>query len=456
MSFKLKTRCGVIAGARCKVPGVVAFKGIRYATAGRWEYPQLVTSWEGEYDATQYGPCCWQSRALESEEIQRKSLYYKEFREGDTYDYSEDCLFLNIWIPETVRKGSKLPVLVYIHGGAFQGSCGHEKPFDDPVWPTRGIIAVTLNYRVGPLGFACFEEAAEKDGHTGNYGLYDQMAALQWIQDNIEAFGGDPKKVTLMGQSAGAMSVQHHCLSPLTHGLFARAVMVSGGGWLRKFPVKPAQKQFDFWDEVMEELECETLDQLREVPIEKLLKIWQTQAKRRRGVWGHCGPCQDGAFIPADPIKQLRAGQEKNIPYMVGSTSRDMIRGRLARVARHYCADQAREGKRSSFAWFFDRKLPGDKRGAFHASDLWYWFGTLGNCWRPMTEKDELLSEQMVSYLTNFARCGDPNGHPLPMWEASRPTSRKVLRIGEKETRMSRVSNIRLALSSLWSFITGR
>lgn len=453
MAYLIKTPCGIVQGTKSSIPGVVAFKGIRYATAARWEYPQLVTSWDGVYDASQYGPCCWQNRAFESEE---GSFYYREFREGDSYTYSEDCLFLNIWIPETVTKGSQLPVLVYIHGGAYLGGCGHEKPFRDPIWPTKGVIAVTLNYRVGPLGFACIAEAAEESGHGGNYGLFDQMAALQWIQNNIAAFGGDPKKVTIMGQSAGAMSVQHHCLSPLTYGLFSRAVMSSGGGWLRNFPVKPIEKRYEFWDGVMEEAGCESLQQLRELDVEELFRAWRTEAKRNRHVWSHCGPCIDGAFIEENPIRQLRAGREKNIPYMVGSTSRDMIRGRLARVARHYCADQAREGKRSSFAWFFDRKLPGDKRGAFHASDLWYWFGTMQNCWRPMEEKDLILSAQMVDYLTNFAKCGDPNGHPLPMWEACRPTSRRVLRIGEKETRMGWVSNIRLAFSSLWSAITRR
>ena len=456
MAYLIKTPCGIVQGTACAVPGVVAFKGIRYATAGRWEYPKQITAWEGIYDATRYGNCCWQDWAFQTEDHRRESPNFREFQEGDSYTYSEDCLFLNIWVPETVKKGSQLPVLVYIHGGAYVKGCGHEKPFDDPVWPTKGVIAVTLNYRVGPLGFACFREAELEAGHAGNYGLYDQLTALQWIRDNIAAFGGDPKKVTLMGQSAGAMSVQHHCLSPLTYGLFSRAVMVSGGGWLREFPVKTVDKRYAFWDDVMTEAGCDSLEALRKLPMEELFNAWHGAADRKRGVWDHCGPCVDGTFIEDDPIRQLRAGHEKNIPYMVGSTSRDIIRAKLARVARHYCADQAREGKRSSFAWFFDRKLPGDNRGAFHSSDLWYWFGTLRNCWRPMEDKDNALSAQMVSYLTNFAKCGDPNGHPLPMWEAGRPTSHRVLRIGQKETHMGHVSDIRLALSSLWSAIIRR
>lgn len=454
MAYMIKTPCGVIQGTACSMPGVVAFKGIRYATAGRWEYPRQVTGWDGVYDASRYGACCWQDSAFAYEEQQRPQ--HQEFWPGDGVTYSEDCLFLNIWIPETVKKDSRLPVLVYIHGGGYIAGCGNERPFDDPVWPVKGIIAVTLNYRVGPLGFACFQEAAQEAGHAGNYGLYDQLTALQWIQDNISAFGGDPRKVTLMGQGTGAMSVQHHCLSPLTYGLFSRAVMASGGGWLREFPVRAAGKRFGFWSDVMAQAGCASAEAMRQLDVEELFSAWHAAAKRRRGVWHHCGPCIDGTFIEYDPVKQLRAGQEKNIPYMVGSTSRDIIRGKLARVARHYCADQAREGKRSSFAWFFDRKLPGDRRGAFHGSDLWYWFGTAGKCWRPMDDKDLALSDQMVSYLMNFARCGDPNGHPLPMWEASRPTSRRVLRIGQKQTRMGRVSNIRLLCSTVWSWIIRR
>lgn len=456
MAYLIKTPCGVIQGTACSVPGVVAFKGIRYAVAGRWEYPKQVTAWEGVYDASRYGASCWQPRAMQWEEERSNRHHNREFDTGIEAAYSEDCLFLNIWIPATVKKGSRLPVLVYIHGGGFVEGSGNDLPFDDPVWPTKDVIAVTLNYRVGPFGFACLEEAEQEAGHTGNYGLYDQMTALQWVRDNIAAFGGDPKKVTLMGQGTGAMSVQHHCLSELTYGLFSRAVMASGGGWLREFPVKPVRKQYDFWQGVMETAGCSTLEQLRQLSAEELLEVWKAAAKRKKAVWEHCGPCIDGAFIAADPIGQLRAGREKNIPYMLGSTSRDIIRGKLARVARHYCADQAREGKRSSFAWFFDRKLPDDKQGAIHGSDLWYWFGTLEKCRRLMEDKDYALSKQMVSYLTNFAKCGDPNGHPLPMWEASRPTSRRVLRVGQKETRMGWVSNIRLLFSSLWSKITRR
>ena len=188
MNTIITTPCGKIAGIEKE--GIVAYKGIRYATAARFEYPQIVTKWENIYDATEYKHCSYQPRSFYNEEENlKKVFYYNEFRKGETYTYSEDCLFLNIWTPANAEK---LPVLIYIHGGGFVGGCGHEKHFDGPIWPTKGVIGVTINYRLGPLGFICLPELKEKDGHTGNYGLYDQYTAIKWIKENIEAFGGDP------------------------------------------------------------------------------------------------------------------------------------------------------------------------------------------------------------------------------------------------------------------------
>ena len=169
MKYLIKTPCGELCGTATNKEGVIAYKGIRYATAGRFEYPREVTSWEGVYDATQYGACAYQPRAFyNEEEMPKKIFYYNEFRRGETYEYSEDCLFLNVFAPEK-KSEEKLPVLVYIHGGGFTGGCGHEKHFDVPVWPQKGMIGVTLNYRLGPLGFAVLPELKEEAGYTGNY-----------------------------------------------------------------------------------------------------------------------------------------------------------------------------------------------------------------------------------------------------------------------------------------------
>lgn len=215
MSFERTTPCGVISGTACQWPGITAYKGIRYATAGRWEFPIPVTHWDGVYDATQYGACCYQPRAFYDEAAAPgKAFYYNEFRKGETYTYSEDCLFLNIWAPADAAPEDRLSVIFYIHGGGFTGGCGHEKHFDGPVWPTKGCVAVTINYRLGPMGFVCLPELADEAGSTGNYALLDQLAALQWVRANISAFGGDANNITIMGQSAGAMSVQQLVLSP--------------------------------------------------------------------------------------------------------------------------------------------------------------------------------------------------------------------------------------------------
>ena len=220
MEYLVNTPCGPVKGSSCAVPGVAAFKGIRYAMAGRWEYPKIVTGWNGIYDATAYGACSYQPRAFYDEEQNKKKyFYYNEFRKGETYSYSEDCLFLNVFTPENLKEDAKLPVLVYIHGGGFTGGCGHEKHFDGPVWPAKGIIGVTINYRLGPMGFVCLPELKQEAGFTGNYGLYDQigtrydgMATKPAVGDTITVFGvagnykgtAQIKNATLIAYTAAA------------------------------------------------------------------------------------------------------------------------------------------------------------------------------------------------------------------------------------------------------------
>ncbi len=435
METVIMTPCGPIRGTACRLEGVRAYKGIRYATAGRWEYPVQVKYWEGVYDATAYGHCSYQPRAFYNEEENLKKIfYYNEFRRGETYTYSEDCLFLNVWTPETASAGDKLPVLLYIHGGGFTGGCGHEKHFDDPVWPTKGVIAVTINYRLGPMGFVCLPQLKEEAGHTGNYGLYDQMTAMQWVRDNIGAFGGDPDRITIMGQSAGAMSVQQHCLSPLTEGLFHQAVMSSGGGVSKLLAAAPAEKSYDFWQACMKTAGCETLGQFRAISPEALFQAWQETKKTHKG--GGCFPCIDGQFVVDSASAIAARGGQKQIPYMAGTTSEDMMPPMLFSMAKAWCVSQTKP----SYTWFFDRQLPGDDCGAWHSSDLWYWFGTLANCWRPMEQKDADLSEQMVNYLCNFVRSADPNGQGLAMWEPTGPGRAPALLLGEKDTHMGKPS----------------
>ncbi len=447
MDYLVNTPCGQLRGCAGRVSGTVAYKGIRYATAGRWQYPQAVTSWDGIYDATQYGACSYQPRAFYDEaKMPEKAFYYNEFRKGESYAYSEDCLFLNIYAPDTAKPGDQLPVLVYIHGGGFTGGCGHEKHFDGPVWPAKGVIGVTLNYRLGPLGFAVLPELKDETGATGNYGLYDQLEALKWVQRNIAAFGGDPENVTIMGQSAGAMSVQQHCMSPLTDGLFKRAVMSSGGGVSKMLSAAGPEKAYLFWQALMEKTECVTLTEFRALPPAELFAAWKELRKTMKG--GGCFPCMDGRFIVGTGTDLLSAGRQKQIAYMAGATSQDMMPPIIYSMAKNWCAAQ----KVPSYTWFFDRQLPGDKNGAWHSSDLWYWFGTLENCWRPMTEKDHALSDQMTDYLVNFCKTGDPNGPGLPAWQPAATKAKTALCLGEKPTAVRDPGMLKM----VWTMLTNK
>lgn len=397
----ISTRCGEIKGTVSD--GAADFKGIRYATCKRWTYPELVTQWEGVYDATSYGNCSYQPRAFYNEEENPgKIFYYNEFRKGESYTYDEDCLFLNIRTPENATRESKLPVLIYIHGGGFTGGCGHEKHFDGPVWVKHGVVSVTINYRLGPMGFLCLPELKEEAGHTGNYGLYDQITAIEWVKNNISAFGGDGDKITIMGQSAGAMSVQHLCQTDYTDGLFRAAVMSSGVG-MGSFMTGTPEKKYDFWKEVMKNTGAESLEEFRNVSAEVIFREW----KKVKGSAMSAIPVKDGILIKDKP-------SVKNISYLVGSTSHDMAPAILYQMTKNWAR------KNDAYMWLFERMLPGDDKGAWHSSDLWYWFGTLKNCWRPFEETDYCISENMVSYLCNFIKCGNPNGNGLAQWNKCR------------------------------------
>ena len=442
----IMTKCGEIRGTTCQWEDVVAYKGIRYATAGRWEYPKQVTHWEGIYEATTYGNCSYQPRAFyNEEEVVEKVFYYNEFRKGETYTYDDDCLFLNIWVPKTATPTSELPVIFYIHGGGYTGGCGHEKHFDGPVWPTKGVIAVTCNYRLGPMGYMCLPELKEEAGHTGNYGLYDQITALQWVRDNIREFGGNPDNITVMGQSAGGMSVLNLCVSPLTDGMFAKAVMNSGGGVSKLMDSKTTtEDRYEFWEQVLKVAGCKNLEELRQLDIAKLFDAWKTVKKSSLKYGMAAAPCIDGIALTESGLATAERGAQKDIPYMMGSTSHDVAPPIIAGMASDWCVRQEQQKKQPSYCWFFDRMLPGDTHGAWHSSELWYFFGTLRNGWRPFTEHDYAISDVITTYLCNFAKTGNPNGEGLFEWKPTTAKHKKVLVWGEKMAHMGKPSKLKL------------
>lgn len=440
MPDSIMTKCGEIKGTTCQWDGVIAYKGIRYATARRWEYPTIVTHWDGVYEANKYGNCSYQPRAFyNEEEVIEKVFYYNEFRKGETYHYDDDCLFLNIWTPDTATAESKLPVIFYIHGGGFVGGCGHEKHFDGPVWPTKDVVAVTCNYRLGPMGYMCLPELEEEAGHTGNYGMFDQIAALQWVRDNITAFGGNPDNITIMGQSAGAMSVTNLCLSPLTDGMFAKAVMNSGGGVHKLMDNSATTKdRYEFWEKVMEDTGCKSVAQLRVLDAEKLFASFTKWKKSSPKYAMIASPCVDGLALLASNMTQAKQGLAKKIPYMMGSTSEDMMPPFMAVMAKDWCV------REDGYCWYFDRQLPGDENGAWHSSELWYFFGTLANGWRPFTEHDYTISDAMVTALCNFAKTGNPNNPEEDTWKETTKNQKQIMLWGEKLPHMGKPSTFKM------------
>ena len=430
MNKIISTPCGEIKGILDN-DGIGVFKGIRYATAERWTYPEEVSRWDGIYDATHYGNCSYQPRAFYNEEENLgKVFYYNEFRKGERYTYDEDCLFLNIWTPKDANENSRLPVLVYIHGGGFTGGCGHEKHFDGPVWAKKGVISVTINYRLGPMGFVCLPQLEKESGHSGNYGLFDQVTAIKWVKNNISAFGGDGDKITIMGQSAGAMSIQHLCQSDLTDGLFVGAVMSSGVGF-GSFMTSTPEKNCSFWQEVMQKSGAKTLEEFRRISPEKLFECW----KSTKGKGMATTPVVDGVLIK-------KGAKPKNIPYMVGTTSHDIAPAIFHTMTKKWAV------KNNAYLWHFSRNLPGDDKGAWHSSDLWYWFGTLKNCWRPMESRDYCLSDEMSSYLCNFVKSGKPYGTGLTEWEKC-TDNKTIMRFSDDDTSMGKVNMKKLIKTTL-------
>ena len=424
----LKTDCGTLRGAadaRC-----VRFLGVPFAKAERFAYAKTVDEWNGVLDATKPGPACPQNRAVhEHLENSTRRFYKREYREGLAFTYDEDCLNLNIYAPQDAKNA---PVILYFYGGGFDSGINWESPFDGAALAERGIVTVFANYRVGILGYLCHEELKARFGREGNFGLDDQLQAIRWVKAHIKAFGGDPDNITLMGQSAGAISIQYLCLNPENKGLFRRAIMLSGAGLFPKFSLpKPAEEARSYWLQFMETGGFSDFDALKNASTDALFDTVERMKEVRKDAIYYTMPVIDGVLLKEPVDKLIRTPLP--VDYLIGYTNNDMFAPVMAWIGNRYGR------KNGAYIYYFDLNAPGDDNRAFHSSDLRYVFGTLETSWRPYGERDHEVSGQLLGYLANFAGTGDPNGAGLPLWKkAGGGLGTHVLRIAPKGTRMGR------------------
>lgn len=439
----------------------VAFKGIPYAApplnADRWRAPQPAGHWRGVRDATRFGHSCWQA-------VSPKGFGPWSHEYVVAGDISEDCLFLNVWAPAS-RRGTR-PVLVWIHGGGFNSGSGAIPIYDGAALAARGAVVVTINYRVGVFGFLAHPELTREAGDAPtNFGLLDMVAALRWVKSNIAAFGGDPRRVTIAGQSAGAMAVHALVAAPAAKGLFARAIGESGlPRPLSSLTTAEAQGVA-----FAHTIGAAGLAALRRLPPATLQPA--TGANAVRFV-----PVADGRLLPTGPWRPV-----SDVPTLVGITADEgsasddyrmedpakieaLLRSSYGALAERAAAlypvvtpgerstagaqirrdaglgaldawatTRSEQAHRSVFAYLFTHVEPGTHASrwrAFHSSEIPYVFGTLAaSPERNFTDDDRRLSERMAAMWLAFMRSGDPNAPGLPAWPALNASDPTILRI---------------------------
>ena len=428
-TVSIATACGPVLGLETE--SCRAFLGVPFARAGRFRYAEVVSSWDGTLDATRFGPACPQNRGWhEHLEHPTRRFYKREYRAGLEFTYGEDCLNLNIYAPRDARNA---PVILFFYGGGFDSGINSESPFDGSALAERGIVTVFANYRVGPLGYLCHEQIRRETGRDGNFGLDDQLCAIRWVKAHIGGFGGDGENITLMGQSAGAISVQYLCLDPKNAGLFRRAVMLSGAGLFPRFALpRKAEDTHAYWEQYLALAGCSTLDELRAVSLDALFDAVEAIHALRKDSIYHTMPVVDGLLIPLPIDQAIRSPLP--LDYWVSCTNNDMYAPVMGWIGARFARQTG------GFLCYFDLDSPGDRNAAFHSADLRYVFGTLDKGWRPYGERDHEASRQLMDYLANFTRSGDPNGPGLPRWEqAGNGLPARALRIGPGGSAMDRL-----------------
>ncbi|MDR1688612.1 MAG: carboxylesterase family protein [Clostridiales bacterium] len=489
------TENGRVAGIPAADPRITAYKGIPFAAPPvgnlRWKPPQKAADWSGVLNADKFAPISMQSTpGIGDPEF----LYNKEWHVDSKIDISEDCLYLNVWTPAKTGD-EKFPVMVWIYGGGLQWGYSSEMEFDGERIARRGIVFVSLNYRLNVFGFLAHPEiSAEGGGTSGNFGLMDQLAAMKWVKRNIASFGGDPDNVTIFGQSAGGGSVMAHLASPESGGYFHKAIAQSCGGIARgpfgnMSTLNDAEKTgeaFFKWAGIS------NLEEARSISSEKMLDLGMSfkSPTGRHLTWGIV---TDGVFLKEPPAKVISENRRHPVPLMIGNTSAeflvsppgdsedkfiDFANKRFGKNAEKYLSltglgkvsleEAVKAGTFNGFDvgnrlwglknaqlktsplyyYRFSPEIPGDNEGAFHSSELWFMFETLAKCWRPFVGKHYDLARQMCNYWTNFAKTGNPNGNDadgsaMPQWSPFTEDSPYAMLFGEKpEMDKSEVSEL--------------
>lgn len=445
---------GRLEGLMEPAPGsdraVAVFKGIPYAAAPvgelRWKAPEPPKRWHGIRDASAGGPPCIQPEYDASKEF---LPWTREF--GSPGARSEDCLSLNVWTPQAER-AARLPVLVFIHGGAFLNGSGLVSLYDGAPLASKGIVVVTLNYRLGVLGFLVHPDLAKESPHgvSGNYGMLDQIAALKWVQQNIEAFGGDPQRVTIAGQSAGAVATYLLVASPQTKGLFRGAIVNSGPGALRSFGAMgvrdfamPLARGEATGRAFFELHAAKTIAELRRLT-PKQLSAGTAARTTQAGLLFK--PVVDGWFLPDPPDVLIAAGKHQDVPMIVGMNADegssfagyDAQRALASRTMElidmdRALAERAASSRSPVYAYYFARGIPWPAHtefGAFHSAELPYAFDTLSKLDRPWTDRDRALADEYATYWANFVATGEPSAPGTAPWPAYRPGSFLVKILG--------------------------
>lgn len=465
------TSPGAVAGRTSPDGKVRIFEGIPYAAPPvgnlRWKAPQPVPVWKGVRQAANFGARCMQGNIFGD----------MNFRDDGP---SEDCLYLNVWTPAK-DANARLPVMVWIYGGGFAAGSSSEPRQDGTMLAKKGVVVVSMNYRLGLFGFFAYPGLTKEspDHASGDYGLLDQVAALQWVQKNIAAFGGDPGEVTIFGESAGSFSVSALMASPLSRGLFERAIGESGAFLGKGLATKSLAESEADDQKFARSIGAKSLEELRAMPADQLLADAMKRANPIR-FW----PNVDGYFFPEDPHAIYAAGKQAHVPLLAGwnrdegnyraifkeedPTVKDYIEWAHQKFSANadeflklYPAANDEEAKRSAsdlagdqfiafgtWKWIEMQRSTGDSsvyryefddappqpagqptHGAYHSSEIEFVFEALPSKNLPWRPGDEKLSDLMSSYWTNFARAGDPNGPGLPHWPAYAATQFEVMHL---------------------------